>query len=227
MNCWICGQPADSREHRVKASDIRAVFGKVDAGRPLYLHSEVRKNRRVASAKSKVLKHEPTICQHCNNVRTQPYDRAWESLSAFLADRAAAARKGTRVRLDRVFPGSVHQSMLEVHLFFAKLFGCIIVEDSIPIATDRFAQAITTGTAHPHLFLGFWSCLGLPQKRQVGVTPVKVVNVRGRSVFAGWFYDAGRVAVSVMYAEPSAQRGGLEGTWHPDTGTKVLRLNGW
>jgi len=28
MKCWICGNPADTREHIIKQSDIRRLFGR-------------------------------------------------------------------------------------------------------------------------------------------------------------------------------------------------------
>jgi len=78
VDCWICGAPnAGTREHRTKASDLRALFGKPTQGNPLYFHTDKRRNCRVGSLKADILKYEHRICARCNNERTQPHDLAW------------------------------------------------------------------------------------------------------------------------------------------------------
>ena len=61
MNCWICGSPANSGEHRIKASDLRLVFGHVSQKHPLLLHNEIQRNRPIKGIKADALKSDVLI----------------------------------------------------------------------------------------------------------------------------------------------------------------------
>ena len=147
MKCWICGEDANSGEHLIKASDLKSLFGQVTNRSPLYFHSDAVRNQPIQGLKSDKLKFSSRICARCNNQRTQTHDHAWETLSNYIRSRQPPIQRGTVVRLDKAFPGSVRQSMLDVHLFFLKLFGCLIVEHSIPMDIAPFSEAILHGTA--------------------------------------------------------------------------------
>jgi hypothetical protein len=84
--CWICHtRPADSGEHRFKASDVRSVAPRISQATPVFLQRDSRAtNNRVGSAKADRLKFAKSICTECNNALTQPYDVAWGRLSAYL-----------------------------------------------------------------------------------------------------------------------------------------------
>ena len=155
MKCWICGDDANSGEHMIKASDLKSLFGHVTQMAPLYFHTDEKRNQPVAGIKSDKLKYSALICTHCNNERKQPHDRAWEKLSNYLRTRQPPIRPGDLVRLDRLFPGNVGQSMLGVHLFFLKLFGCLIVEHSIRLDIGPVSQSILSGKPHPNVWLAF------------------------------------------------------------------------
>jgi hypothetical protein len=213
MTCWICGEEANTGEHLIKASDLKALFGRVTNRSPLYFHTSVVRNRTIAGINSDKLKYSKRICSCCNNERTQADDRAWEYLSKYL--RSKKYGTGTLVRLDRAFPGKVRQSMLEVHLFFVKLFGCLIAEHSIPLNIQPFADAILQRKAHPKVHLSFWTCLENPIVKEAGRTPVHTTSLDGNIVFATWFYIVDNISVNVVYAEPTEHRRGPGHSWHP------------
>ncbi len=55
--CWICDFPGDSREHLLKASDIRGLFGDVSPSNRLVIRNDKGERVKVIqSAKSKSLK---------------------------------------------------------------------------------------------------------------------------------------------------------------------------
>ncbi|WP_300465593.1 hypothetical protein [Desulfobacula sp.] len=132
MKCWICGNEAKTGEHKIKASDLRALYNDVSQRNPLYLHTDQRRNQKVGSIKSGKFKFNSLICPNCNNARTAPHDNAWMKLSKFLRGRNTAMKKGDSIPLEIVFPDTLSKSMLDVHLFFVKLFGCAIVELKVP-----------------------------------------------------------------------------------------------
>jgi hypothetical protein len=224
--CWICGGPGDSGEHKTKRSDLKAVFGRPTQQQPLFFHDRTRKNQRVGSLDAKLLKSPGRICQNCNSTRTQPYDRAWETLSEYFRTAMPALAPDAVVRLNRVFSYDTRQQMLNVHQFFVKAFGCLVIEGSLPIDISGFADALMNDRAHPLVHLKF----GVPSastrvtagRSDVWALPL---NADGRSTFISWFYDLPHVWVLVMFAVPGERRDGLVGAWHPSAGSKAITMS--
>jgi len=153
--CWVCKtEEAPTGEHRSKRSDLKAVLGDTA---PLYLHNDRRRNRKVQSINSKLVKFNTSLCNTCNSVRTKSHDRAWEMLSDALRSRKPPLKPGDIICADRIFRYNTSQQMLNVHLFFAKGLGCEIVESNIPVSPgiDTIAQAIMLGKPHPNICLAF------------------------------------------------------------------------
>ena len=226
MKCWICGDEASSGEHMTKASDLRSLFGRVSQRTPLFLHTPEKRNQAVPGVKSDKLKFKPLLCAPCNNERTQPHDHAWTALSKYLRERQPPIRSGTVVRLAPVFPGSIHQSMLNVHLYFLKLFGCLVVEHSVPLDISEFSTSILQGSAHPKVYLAFWAVADRRSHRYAGQSEVQTDQLDGGIAFASWFYEVGPLSVNVIYAEPNERRRGLIHAWHPSNTTKLVRIVG-
>lgn len=226
LKCWICGGDAGSREHLVKASDLKSMFGPgVTQSAPLYFHDSHSRNQPVGGYKSKKLKYSPLLCSYCNNERTQSHDYAWEKLSEYLRTRNPPLRGGSAVKLTRVFPGSVRTSMLEVHLFFLKQFGCFIAQEKMPIPLEPFSKAILNGVPHPNVFIGFWVGLGPPGRKYVGRTQVQAALLNGHVAYAAWFYLVGPIAVNVIYSLPGEHRVGLARSWHPSSSERRIVIS--
>jgi hypothetical protein len=224
MKCWICGQPADSGEHRIKASDLRLVFGHVSQKEPLFLHNAMQRNRPIKGIKSDVLKYDARICRVCNNQRTQPYDKAWQQLSEYLSTRPRPIRAGELVKLHKAFPGAVGERMLDVHLFFAKLFGCVIVEHKVPVDVQSFSHAILERQPHLYLFIAFAPRVGPPGKAMVGLSNLETAQLASQVTYGVWIYYLEQFSVYVIYAIPGEKRRGLVDSWHPSTMTKCVRV---
>src|SRR5579871_744854 len=83
--CWICrASPANSGEHRLKASDIRARLPGLGRDNHVFLQRGRATNDPIISAKARILKYPKSLCTSCNDALTQPYDDAWEKLSKYL-----------------------------------------------------------------------------------------------------------------------------------------------
>jgi hypothetical protein len=88
--CWWCGAPADSREHRLKGSDLRREYGK-----PPY--TDLRTLTRFSEGdrhdfrgpNSGLVKFAATLCARCNDTRSQPFDEAWDAFVSYIADHEA------------------------------------------------------------------------------------------------------------------------------------------
>lgn len=223
MECWICGESADTGEHLVKVSDLKSVFGKVTQANPLRMHSEAERNVPVKGYRAQFLKSDAKICAHCNNERTQPHDKAWEKLSTFLRARERVLRTGEKIKLSKVFPGSVKKSMLYVHLYFVKLFGCYIEESGTPISLNSFSKAILNNRPHPNIFLAI--CPPIPGVRSVGRSDIQALESRGRAEVAVWFYILDKFKMRVIYSESSKKLKGVSDSWHPDTVSKRISVS--
>ena len=229
MKCWICGaEEAATREHLAKVSDLKALFGKPSQRAPLFFSASdrpgmpIRRNLRVGSLKSDTLKFAHRICLTCNSARTQPYDYAWEQCSWKLRAAMPSLLASGAFRANWLFPYNTSREMRSVHLYFTKLFGCLVAEGEIPIDTASLAEAITSGQPHPYLYLAFGQ-LEMPVD-MAGGSNIATAQVDGKVAFATWFYNVGDLAVNVMYALPGEHRQGLEVAWNPCMGTKRLRF---
>jgi hypothetical protein len=175
--------------------------------------------------KSDKFKFDSKLCNECNSSLTQPHDKAWEKLSAYLQKNFPRISQVRRIDLSRVFPGATARSLLDVHLFFLKIFGCIIAEHNVPIDIAPFANALQNGTPHPNVYLAFDSSVGVTRHKFAGITPIQAVNKNGVPVFASWFYIVGNVAVDVIYSTEPQFMQVIRDFWHPQTSTKTLRLS--
>jgi hypothetical protein len=221
--CWICKtNAADSGEHKTKRSDLQAVLGPPTQAQPLFYHDLHRANRPVGSLDAKILKSPVRICAHCNNARTQPHDRAWEWMSDRL--RSRRLKVGQWVRANRVFGSFTKREMTNVHLFFLKLFGCMLAEakaigHEVPIDIEAFAQAIMLGRPHPEVHLQFGRCDGI-----IGRTNLHVWKTDPHeSVLGAWLYELDTIAVNVVFVQVGRFEHRRD-IWHPHSRTSAKRF---
>ena len=225
MKCWICNADADSGEHMIKASDIRSMFGQISQKHPLYRRVDDAPRETVQGISSNKLKFVTPLCARCNNSRTQQHDQSWTALSAFLKKRRPAICPNAVVRLNGAFSSGLRKSMLGVHLYFLKLFGCLIVSNSIPINIQPFAHSILTGLPHPSVYLSFLAVSKSRLREHAAITPVDTKKFEGRIIAANWFYCVGRIAVNVTYAEAIRKRSSRVHLWHPSSYAKSIIID--
>jgi len=223
MKCWICGNNGDSGEHLVKASDIRNYFGVISESNPIYTHNGYKRNRPICSVKSKRLKSKGLICKDCNNSRTQRHDMAWESLSNYLIYKYPTNNPIKRINLSKVFPGNSKNQLLNVHLFFAKLFGCRIAEHNINIDISLFSNAILNNVALDELFLMFCETPTFNTK-YADLSEIQCVNYNNSPVWAEWLYTVGHLSIKVIYSSNIHRLGRKGKAWHPSSQGKIISI---
>lgn len=220
--CWICGvNNADSGEHKTKRSDLAEVLGSPTQDRPLYFSDVKRRNKHIQSLNAPILKSPIRICHGCNTARTQPHDRAWEQMSKQLRSRPLVIARW--VRPNRIFAYDGRRKMVEVQLFFLKLFGCMLEEvkadgKDVPIDVAEFSKAIMDGEPHPgvHLMLGKYD-------GTVGRTNLYCYKAEGGSVLAYWAYQLKGFSVCVIYVRGD-EWGRPHDLWHPRSQRNARRL---
>ncbi len=222
--CWICGAVADSSEHMIKASDFRSLFPGVTHKNPVFRHTREQLNQSIKGANANNLKFKPSLCQHCNNSRTQQYDLAWQELSQVL-QAMSPLRRGFQLPVKRAFGANARSMMVAVHLYFLKALGCMAVEYAIPLPIKDFAVAILSGIPHPHMRLGF-SAVPPTNGTSAGiyVGHIDAVNRGTQTVGAAWFYVIGCAGVHVVYHEPATPRLASYTGWHPNDVGLCIRL---
>jgi hypothetical protein len=109
---------------------------------------------------------------------------------------------------NRIFGADRVREMLNVHLYFVKLFGCHIAGNNIPIDITGFSDAIMHGKLHPRVYLKFGCGRIFDGKPLVGMTDMWITPppVGGCSTYATWFYDLDFVGINVC--TPCPARGG-------------------
>jgi hypothetical protein len=222
--CWICDAPSDSGEHLIKVTDLKHVFGSSSQKR-LYRRINSLPYETIQGYGSEKLKFASKLCSYCNNSRTQQHDRAWEALSEYLRKRASL-KPGDVVRLGPVFSSGVRPGMRGVQLYFTKLFGCLAADGKAPIDLTSFRDAITSNTAHPHVYLSFIVMQSAKSRSMAVVTPISVISVNGEPSGASWFYFAGKIGVHVVFSPVIARRETRLHLWHPSDSTKKLVMAG-
>ena len=114
--------------------------------------------------------------------------------STFVADNWSDIKKRRKIKLQRIFPGKTKQQGVNVQLFFAKLFGCRIIDEKMPIAIDSFSHSVRSGTPHPELYLTF--TMAMFSSRLSGYaawSEVQALEKGGVCCLASWYYTRGSV----------------------------------
>ena len=138
--CWICGQPANSREHKVKRSDLHRAFGEITSANDdtAVLHFVGRaKPHRLQGSNSKFLKYPPVICERCNTAESQPWDRAYERFINWIFENQRDVLRTRQIALLSVYgENAAPASSVNLYKYFVKSFGCRIASAGDRVPSD-------------------------------------------------------------------------------------------
>jgi hypothetical protein len=135
MKCWICGQPADSREHKVKKSVVEKTYKDFfDNGTVLHLRDG--KFTKLQGPDSKKIKYEKTICAYCNNNRTQQFDEAYEQFFNYVQDQSLLISEKRMIDFKDIYGHNFEAGQLNLFKYFVKLFGCDLRSVDHPVPED-------------------------------------------------------------------------------------------
>ncbi len=137
-NCWICGQIADSCEHKIKRSDLVRIFGK-----PLEISKQGLKYKKhtgdfvdFQGPNSKHVKYEAVICKKCNNETTQNCDYAYDEFVLYAEWNKAEILKRRQICFSDVYGENWVAKQLELFRYFTKSFGCRIADAGRNVPED-------------------------------------------------------------------------------------------
>lgn len=136
--CWICGAPADSREHIFKKSDFVRRYG----NRPFkeiggMLHFKKGIGRNVPSPSSKIVSYDPLICTDCNNNKSQPWDKAYEIFEKWIFENSSQIFEKRRIPLWEVYDHETYTYQCpNLYKYFVKTFGCRLASIDVPVPVN-------------------------------------------------------------------------------------------
>jgi len=216
--CWVCGASADTAEHKAKKSDLKAIFGGVNQADPVFMHDGKRINVSVGGFDRKSMKWSKTLCEDCNTTRTQPYDRAWDTVSVWL--RGRRVEPGSVLRATAINRGyGTRKLLLNMHLYFVKSLGCYLVDGGVPFERETFPTALLTGRPHPGVYLKFGRGALLAGQQQAGLTNAQWISERagdGSAAAAVFRTTVGPIAVQIFYQQnDKVHFDGAKCAWHP------------
>jgi hypothetical protein len=137
-NCWICGNPADSREHKFKKSDLaRSSATWAPADQPFFVSDSGV--RRVQGPGSRLVTFGKVLCQNCNTTSTQPYDRAYEKFSTWVNQWDAALMTEPSIDFTDIYGENYRDEVPNLLKFFAKHLGCRLAADDYAVPSELVA----------------------------------------------------------------------------------------
>jgi len=206
--CWICGAPSNSREHKIKKSDLVRRYG----SQPFrnvggVLHFVDGEYRKVLGPRAKTLTYDPLICSDCNNAKSQPWDAAYEQFEKWVFENAEIILQRRFILLEDVFGNDSYSvSCPALYKYFVKAFGCRLSHTGFAVPADlvallpqeRFLTKLRLAFAVNKSLIAF-----APEHRDIflGIGDLIRIDSRSRGVMERytWHMQIGWLRISFFY----------------------------
>lgn len=136
-NCWICGDIADSEEHKFKASDLKKFHGKKMEA--FYVSGEAIK---LESYKDKILKFPKVICINCNNNLTRPHDDAYDKFTDFCFKNNRQILEIPIINFEDIYGINWQEEKANLYRYYAKHAGCKIATSNVKTDLSNLSEFI-------------------------------------------------------------------------------------
>lgn len=137
VQCWMCGSPADSAEHKFKKADLVRAHGKGPyKGDGALAHVLAGSQKLIQGANSGVLKYQKNLCGNCNNAKSQPWDRAYDQLIDWVLGNETDVLRKRFIDFSQVFGSNFEDGQRNVYKYYAKSFGCRLVDAGHAVPSD-------------------------------------------------------------------------------------------
>ncbi|MCX5042466.1 hypothetical protein OG921_04670 [Aldersonia sp. NBC_00410] len=123
--CWWCSAGADSREHRVKASQLRKMFETSD--HLMLSGKEGEHPTRLNGVKAKPMLFPKILCAKCNNARSKPFDEAFDAFVQKVWNDPEYFRHRAEFDMSDIFHADPDGEM-KLARYYVKNIGCRIAE---------------------------------------------------------------------------------------------------
>jgi hypothetical protein len=200
--CWICGAPAHSGEHKAKRSDIRSILGTPTHHKPFHLRSQRDGNQKLIGLNTQAVIWNDKICRNCNNALSAPYDKAWEKLSTFLQKFPSGLPS---INLQTVYGDKYQAELQNLYLYFVKLFGCYIVNSGVAIETRGFSKSLLERCDLSDFYIRCSYFPNWPVEKMIALTEMAVANDQYGPCIAIAGYAIGPWCIDMTYWAPRAE----------------------
>jgi hypothetical protein len=130
--CWWCeSAPADSREHKLKRSDLVRQFG--SGPYPELVSVRDGKSRNMQGPNSTLAKFKATMCANCNNQRSQPFDLAYDQFTGYIHEHERHVLSSRSVDLRAVYGKDWGLGRDGLLRYMAKHVGCRLAENNVEV----------------------------------------------------------------------------------------------
>ncbi len=219
--CWICLKNAESGEHIPKASDLRSLFPNISQKNPIYYHDKDIKNEEIRTINSDHFKNS-FICPECNNNLTQPYDRAWETLSDYFSKNLKTLKKNKSFNLKKIFPGNSKNKSKYIQLYFIKIIGCYLSQSGNQSLSKDFSESLRKKESRDDVYLKF----KLNHTEIIGISNLWVKKDENNTVVESIFsYDKGYISIFIHYYSIKLPYSRQSLGWTPKKKPKKIKLN--
>ena len=135
--CWICGSLADSKEHRIKRSDIVSKYGNGSyKGHDELIILSSGQERIIQGSKSNLLKYNKNLCANCNNTKTQPFDKAYSKFIDYFNKHKIEVSHKRFIDFSKVYDNNFEEGQRNLYKYLVKSFACRLAHFGHPIPKD-------------------------------------------------------------------------------------------
>lgn len=138
-DCWWCGAPATTEEHRIKHSTLRRVSmdrdGTADPGNVFKKSSDFEGALR-SIKKGAQVRWRKNMCANCNNARSQAFDLAYDAFEQFLVKHADAMMRWKHLDWSEVYGTAWQEAARDLARYFGKQIGCMLATQHLPVPQD-------------------------------------------------------------------------------------------
>lgn len=136
--CWICGDQANSSEHKIKRSDIIQSYGNKNyqniPEHPVHYVDGVL--NKVQGSNSKYIKYSNDLCSKCNNEMTQPFDKAYSIFSNYIYNNKELIWNKRMINFHHIYEDEFELQQKNLFKYFVKSFCCRLNDAGLPIPND-------------------------------------------------------------------------------------------
>ncbi len=136
--CWICGEKATTREHRIKKSDIISKYGKgtYKGKNEICIYEKNKNLQMIRGANSTLLKYDKILCSNCNNSKTQLFDRAYEKFIIYINENKNDILYKRFINFSDIYKNNMEEGQRNLYKYFVKSFGSRLAHFGYPISQD-------------------------------------------------------------------------------------------
>ena len=133
----MCGSEANSAEHKFKKADIVRAYGRGPySGTHRPMHVRTGKLTEIQGPNSRTIKYATILCDTCNTTSTQPYDTAYDHFIEWVLENESTVLLRRFINFADVFGADFPKHQLNLYKYFAKSFGCRLVEANQVVPDD-------------------------------------------------------------------------------------------